>query len=317
MGWARKILRVDLSKGSCKSEPLNMEWAQQYLGQRGLATKYFVEEVDPKVDPLSAANKMIMATGPLTGTMASTGGRYSIITKGAADRRHRLLELRRLLRRRAQDGRLGHDHFRGQVAQAGLSVDRERQGRTEGCRPPLGQDHLGHRRDHQEDPPGPAGPCLLDRSRRRERRALRLRGQRPASRRRPLRRRHRDGLEEPQGGRRARHPRRLRDQGLQGLHGRHRRRQEGPRRPPRNRPGPAQVRHPGADERDQRDGRAAHAQRARSAVRRRARHFGRSHAREAPHRRQGQPDHQQCLLRLHHRLRPHFAGRQGPLQRGQ
>jgi len=83
MGWTRKILRVDLSKGTCKSEPLNMEWAQQYLGQRGLATKYFVEEVDPKVDPLSPANKMIMATGPLTGTPASTGGRYSVITKGA------------------------------------------------------------------------------------------------------------------------------------------------------------------------------------------------------------------------------------------
>jgi len=82
MGWTRKILRVDLSKGTCKSEPLNMEWAQQYLGQRGLATKYFVEEVDPKVDPLSPANKLIMATGPLTGTMASTGGRYSVITKG-------------------------------------------------------------------------------------------------------------------------------------------------------------------------------------------------------------------------------------------
>ena len=83
MGWTRKILRVDLSKGTCKSEPLNMEWAQQYIGQRGLATKYFVEEVDPKVDPLSPANKMIMATGPLTGTPASTGGRYSVITKGA------------------------------------------------------------------------------------------------------------------------------------------------------------------------------------------------------------------------------------------
>jgi aldehyde:ferredoxin oxidoreductase len=82
MGWTRKILRVDLSKGTCKSEPLKMEWAQQYLGQRGLATKYFVEEVDPKVDPLSPANKMIMATGPLTGTMAATGGRYSVITKG-------------------------------------------------------------------------------------------------------------------------------------------------------------------------------------------------------------------------------------------
>jgi aldehyde:ferredoxin oxidoreductase len=82
MAWTRKVLRVDLGKGTCTAEPLNMEWAQQYLGQRGLATKYFVSEVDPKVDPLSPANKMIMTTGPLTGTPASTGGRYSIVTKG-------------------------------------------------------------------------------------------------------------------------------------------------------------------------------------------------------------------------------------------
>jgi aldehyde:ferredoxin oxidoreductase len=58
-----------------------MEWAHEYLGQRGLATKYLVEEVDPKVDALGPDNKLIMATGPLTGTMASTGGRYSVITK--------------------------------------------------------------------------------------------------------------------------------------------------------------------------------------------------------------------------------------------
>ena len=82
MGWQRQILRVNLNAGTCKAEPLNMDWTRQYLGQRGLATKYFVEEVDPKVDPLSPANKLIMATGPLTGTMASTGGRYSVITKG-------------------------------------------------------------------------------------------------------------------------------------------------------------------------------------------------------------------------------------------
>src|SRR5262249_20393068 len=82
MSWARKVLRVDLGKGSCTPEPLNMEWAKQYLGQRGLATKYFTVEVNPKVDPLSPENKLIFATGPLTGTMASTGGRYSVITKG-------------------------------------------------------------------------------------------------------------------------------------------------------------------------------------------------------------------------------------------
>jgi aldehyde:ferredoxin oxidoreductase len=82
MAWAGKILRVDLTAGTVKSEPLNMQWARDYLGSRGLASKYLVEEIDPKVDPLSAANKIIWATGPLTGTMASTGGRYTVVTKG-------------------------------------------------------------------------------------------------------------------------------------------------------------------------------------------------------------------------------------------
>ncbi len=82
MSWTRKVLRVNLTDQTCKSEPLNMEWADQYLGQRGLASKYLAEEIDPKVDALSPGNKLIMATGPLTGTMASTGGRYSVITKG-------------------------------------------------------------------------------------------------------------------------------------------------------------------------------------------------------------------------------------------
>ncbi|HMO47149.1 MAG TPA: aldehyde ferredoxin oxidoreductase family protein [Rubrivivax sp.] len=82
MSWAGKILRVDLTAGTVKPEPLNMDWARAYIGSRGLATKYVVEEVDAKVDPLSAANKIIWATGPLTGTMASTGGRYTVVTKG-------------------------------------------------------------------------------------------------------------------------------------------------------------------------------------------------------------------------------------------
>jgi len=81
MSWTGKTLRVDLTKGTVKVEPTNMEWAQAYIGSRGLGTKYLVEEVDAKVDPLSAENKIIWATGPLTGTMASTGGRYTVITK--------------------------------------------------------------------------------------------------------------------------------------------------------------------------------------------------------------------------------------------
>ena len=82
MSWAGKILRVNLTAGTVTPEPLNMGWAQSYLGSRGLGSKYLVSEVDPKVDPLSPDNKIIWATGPLTGTMASTGGRYTVITKG-------------------------------------------------------------------------------------------------------------------------------------------------------------------------------------------------------------------------------------------
>jgi aldehyde:ferredoxin oxidoreductase len=82
MTWQQKILRVNLSTGSCEIEPLNMEWADAYLGSRGLGSKYLYEEMDPAADALSAENKIIFATGPLTGTMASTGGRYTVVTKG-------------------------------------------------------------------------------------------------------------------------------------------------------------------------------------------------------------------------------------------
>jgi aldehyde:ferredoxin oxidoreductase len=82
MSWAGKILRVNLTAGTVTSEPLNMEWAKAYLGSRGLASKYLISEIDPKVDPLAPENKIIWATGPLTGTMASTGGRYTVVTKG-------------------------------------------------------------------------------------------------------------------------------------------------------------------------------------------------------------------------------------------
>jgi len=83
MAWHRQILRVNLTEGSCKIEPLNMAWANDYLGQRGLGSKYLLEEMDPSADALSAENKVIFATGPVTGTLASTSGRYSVITKGA------------------------------------------------------------------------------------------------------------------------------------------------------------------------------------------------------------------------------------------
>ena len=82
MSWQRKLLRVNLTEGTSVAEPLNMDWANDYLGERGLASKYLMEMMDPKCDPMAPENVLIFATGPLTGTMASTSGRYAVVTKG-------------------------------------------------------------------------------------------------------------------------------------------------------------------------------------------------------------------------------------------
>jgi aldehyde:ferredoxin oxidoreductase len=80
-GWMGTILRVDLGKGTIIKEPLNMKFAHDYVGARGLGSKYFCEEVDPQVDPLGPDNKLIFMTGPLTGTAAGSAGRYQVVAK--------------------------------------------------------------------------------------------------------------------------------------------------------------------------------------------------------------------------------------------
>ncbi|MEM7257360.1 MAG: aldehyde ferredoxin oxidoreductase family protein [Pseudomonadota bacterium] len=82
MTWQQRVLRVNLTEGTCNPEPLNMDWAHDYLGERGLASKYLWEGMDPRTDAMSPNNMLIFATGPLTGTMASTSGRFAVVTKG-------------------------------------------------------------------------------------------------------------------------------------------------------------------------------------------------------------------------------------------
>lgn len=80
-GWAGKILRISLTDETIKTEPLNLQDAKLYVGGRGLGTKYYMDEVSPETDPLSPANKLILMTGPLTGTLAACAGMYAAVTK--------------------------------------------------------------------------------------------------------------------------------------------------------------------------------------------------------------------------------------------
>jgi len=82
-GWHGKLLRVNLSTGASKVEDIPDAWLKDYIGGRGLADRYLYEEMDPRVDPYSPDNKLIFATGPLTGTPIPCGARYMVVTKGA------------------------------------------------------------------------------------------------------------------------------------------------------------------------------------------------------------------------------------------
>ena len=82
-GWTGKCLRVDLTAGSSKVEDIPQQWLTEYVGGRGLGARYLYEESDPGTDALAPENKLVFATGPLTGTPVPCGARYMVVTKGA------------------------------------------------------------------------------------------------------------------------------------------------------------------------------------------------------------------------------------------
>lgn len=80
-GWVGKMLRVDLTDARFDLEELDQDAAIDFIGGRGLATKILSDEIDPAIDAFDPDNKLIFATGPLTGTGAIAGSRYMVVTK--------------------------------------------------------------------------------------------------------------------------------------------------------------------------------------------------------------------------------------------
>ena len=80
-GYTGKILRVDLSKSKISEESPDPNSIRMFLGGSGLATKYLFDEVRPGIDPLGPENKLIFMTGPLTGTISPSAGRYTVVAK--------------------------------------------------------------------------------------------------------------------------------------------------------------------------------------------------------------------------------------------
>lgn len=86
-GYMGKVLHVDLTGGSLKDEALNENLCRDYIGGYGFGARMLFSGLKPGVDALGPDNILGFMTGPLTGTPAPTGARYTVFAKSPSDRR--------------------------------------------------------------------------------------------------------------------------------------------------------------------------------------------------------------------------------------
>jgi aldehyde:ferredoxin oxidoreductase len=82
LGYAGTILYVDLTTGKTRTEKLSDEVAKKYVGGIGLGMKLYLSNSKAGVDPFSPENPLVLAVGPVSGTMFPTGGNgHAFISK--------------------------------------------------------------------------------------------------------------------------------------------------------------------------------------------------------------------------------------------
>ncbi len=80
-GFYNRILTINLSTSSFVIESIDDELLKTCMGGKGLATRLLLDRNKAGVDPLSADNHLIFATGPFCGGRMWGGSRYGVFTK--------------------------------------------------------------------------------------------------------------------------------------------------------------------------------------------------------------------------------------------
>jgi aldehyde:ferredoxin oxidoreductase len=81
LGYYNRILTINLSAKSATIEPITDQILTECFGGKGLATRLLLERNKPGIDPLSADNHLIFATGSFCGGRLWGGSRYGVYTK--------------------------------------------------------------------------------------------------------------------------------------------------------------------------------------------------------------------------------------------
>jgi len=80
-GWAGKILRINLTKRKSTTQQFDSKFALTWLGGRGFAAKILWDELKLGTDAFSPENRLILATGPLTGASLPSSGKLLVAAK--------------------------------------------------------------------------------------------------------------------------------------------------------------------------------------------------------------------------------------------
>ncbi len=87
-GYLGQYLRINLKDKDIEVEEVAPEWQQKYLGGRGLAARFYYEEIESDTEPLSRENKLIFFTGPLTGAPGPATTKIGAATKSPETRQY-------------------------------------------------------------------------------------------------------------------------------------------------------------------------------------------------------------------------------------
>jgi aldehyde:ferredoxin oxidoreductase len=77
-GYTGKVLDVDLTAAVVSEAGLDRSLAEGYMGGKGFGAKILYDQLPPGCEPHSADNILVFATGPLTGTLAPSSGRFEV-----------------------------------------------------------------------------------------------------------------------------------------------------------------------------------------------------------------------------------------------
>jgi aldehyde:ferredoxin oxidoreductase len=84
-GYAGRVLHIDLTTGKARFEKLDEETAKKFIGGIGLGMKLWLTNSKANVNAFDPENPLVLALGPVSGTMFPTGGNgHAFISKSPA-----------------------------------------------------------------------------------------------------------------------------------------------------------------------------------------------------------------------------------------